>query len=128
MTAVLALDQGTTGSSAIVFDEAAAIRGSADREIRQSYPASAHVEHDPDEIFTTTIAVGRDALARAGIAAKDLAAIGITTQRETTVVWERATGRPIHPPSFGRVGRAQRSAKDFARPVTRSWSASAPAS
>jgi glycerol kinase len=97
VTAVLALDQGTTGSSAMVFDETGAIRGSADREIRQSYPASAHVEHDPDEIFATTVAVGRDALASAGIAAKDLAAIGITNQRETTVVWERATGRPIHP-------------------------------
>ncbi len=97
MTAVLALDQGTTGSSAIVFDEAGAVRGSADREIRQSYPASAHVEHDPDEILATTVAVGREALARAGIAAKDLAAIGITNQRETTIVWERATGRPIHP-------------------------------
>ena len=97
MTAVLALDQGTTGSSAIVFDEAGAIRGSADREIRQFYPASAHVEHDPDEIFATTVAVGREALARAGLAAKDLAAIGITNQRETTVVWERETGRPIHP-------------------------------
>ena len=97
MRAVLALDQGTTGSSAIVFDDTGTIRGSADREIRQSYPASAHVEHDPDEIFATTVAVGRDALGRAGIAAKDLAAIGITNQRETTVVWERATGRPIHP-------------------------------
>ena len=97
MTAVLALDQGTTGSSAIVFDEAGAIRGSADREIQQSYPASAHVEHDPDEIFASTVAVGREALARAGVAAKHLAAIGITNQRETTVVWERATGRPIHP-------------------------------
>src|ERR1700716_3880675 len=91
--AVLALDQGTTGSSATVFDDTGAIRGSADREIRQSYPASAHVEHDPDEIFATTVAVGRDALGRAGIAAKDLAAIGITNQRENTVVWERATGR-----------------------------------
>ena len=97
MTAVLALDQGTTGSSALVFDEAGAIRGSADREIRQSYPSSAHVEHDPEEIFATTVAVGREALARAGIGAKDIAAIGITNQRETTVVWERATGRPIHP-------------------------------
>jgi glycerol kinase len=97
VTAVLALDQGTTGSSALVFDEAGAIRGSADREIRQSYPASAHVEHDPDEIFATTVAVGREALARAGIGAKDIAAIGITNQRETTVVWERATGHPIHP-------------------------------
>jgi glycerol kinase len=96
VTAILALDQGTTGSRAIVFDEAGAIRGSADREIRQSYPASAHVEHDPEEIFATTVAVGREALARAGIDAKALAAIGITNQRETTVVWERATGRPIH--------------------------------
>jgi glycerol kinase len=97
VTAVLALDQGTTGSTAIVFDEAGAIRGSADREIRQSYPASGHVEHDPNEIFATTVAVGREALTRAGLAAADLAAIGITNQRETTVVWERATGRPIHP-------------------------------
>jgi glycerol kinase len=97
VTAVLALDQGTTGSSAIVFDETGAIRASADREIRQSYPASAHVEHDPDEIFATTVAVGREALTRAALAAHDLAAIGITNQRETTVVWERKTGRPIHP-------------------------------
>jgi glycerol kinase len=97
VTAVLALDQGTTGSAAMIVDETGAIRGSADREIRQSYPASAHVEHDPDEIFATTVAVGRDAIGRAGVAAKDLAAIGITNQRETTVVWERATGRPIHP-------------------------------
>ncbi|HKC92115.1 MAG TPA: glycerol kinase GlpK [Candidatus Limnocylindria bacterium] len=97
MTAVLALDQGTTGSSAIVFDETGAIRGSADREVRQSYPASAQVEHDPDEIFATTVAVGREALTGARLAANELAAIGITNQRETTVVWERKTGRPIHP-------------------------------
>jgi glycerol kinase len=97
MSAVLALDQGTTGSRAIVFDESGTIRGSADREIRQSYPASGQVEHDAEEIFATTVAVGRDALARAGIAASGLAGIGITNQRETTVVWERATGRPIHP-------------------------------
>jgi glycerol kinase len=95
--AVLALDQGTTGSRAIVFDEAGAVRGSANREIHQSYPASAHVEHDPGEIFASTVAVGREALARAGLTASDLTAIGITNQRETTVVWERATGRPIHP-------------------------------
>jgi glycerol kinase len=94
---VLALDQGTTGSAALVFDAAGAVRGVADREIAQSYPASGHVEHDPDEIFATTVAVGRDALAAAGIGATDIAAIGITNQRETTVVWERATGRPIHP-------------------------------
>ena len=97
MSFVLALDQGTTGSAALVFDAVGAVRGSADREIAQSYPASGHVEHDPDEIFATTVAVGRDALAAAGIGGRDIAAIGITNQRETTVVWERATGRPIHP-------------------------------
>jgi glycerol kinase len=96
VTAVLALDQGTTGSSAIVFDESGAIRGSADREIRQLYPASAQVEHDPDEIFATTVAVGREALAHARLRANEITAIGITNQRETTVVWERDTGRPIH--------------------------------
>ena len=97
MTAILALDQGTTGSSAIVFDEMGAIKGAADREIRQFYPASGHVEHDPDEIFATTIAVARDALAKASVRAKDVAAIGITNQRETVVVWDRNTGRPIYP-------------------------------
>jgi len=93
---VLALDQGTTGSAAIVFDESGGIRGNADREIAQHYPASGYVEHDPDEIFTTTVAVAKESLTAAGIGARDLAAIGITNQRETTVVWERATGRPIH--------------------------------
>ena len=97
MTYVLALDQGTTGSAALVFDESGAVRGSADREIAQHYPASGHVEHDPDEIFATTVAVGREALAAAKVGARDVAAIGITCQRETTVVWERATGRPVHP-------------------------------
>ena len=96
MSAILALDQGTTGSAALVFDEAGRIRGSADREIAQHYPASGHVEHDADEILATTIAVGREALAAAGLVARDVAAIGITNQRETTVVWERSTGRPIH--------------------------------
>jgi glycerol kinase len=96
VTAILALDQGTAGSAALVFDEAGRLRGSADREIAQHYPASGHVEHDADEIFATTVAVGREALAAAGIAGRDVAAIGITNQRETTVVWERTTGRPIH--------------------------------
>ncbi|MDQ6858410.1 MAG: glycerol kinase GlpK [Chloroflexota bacterium] len=96
MSAILALDQGTTGSAALVFDEDGQVRGSADHEIAQHYPASGHVEHDPDEIFATTVAAGREALAAAGIGARDVAAIGITNQRETVVVWERATGRPIH--------------------------------
>jgi glycerol kinase len=96
VSAILALDQGTTGSTAVVFDEERRVRGSADREIVQHYPASGHVEHDPEEIFATTVAVGREALAAAGVAARDIVAIGITNQRETTVVWERSTGRPIH--------------------------------
>ena len=96
-TAILALDQGTTGSAALVFDDSGAVLGSADREIAQHYPASGHVEHDPEEIYRTTVAVGRAALAASGRAATDIAAIGITNQRETTVVWEAATGRPIHP-------------------------------
>src|SRR5438477_6899156 len=96
VTLILALDQGTTGSTAIVCDRAGRVRGSADREIAQHYPASGHVEHDAEEIFATTVAVGLQALAAAGVAAREIAAIGITNQRETTVVWERATGRPIH--------------------------------
>jgi glycerol kinase len=96
VTVILALDQGTTGSAAIVFDEAGRVRGSGDREIAQHYPASGHVEHDADEIFASTVAVGRQAVAAAGLGARDIAAIGITNQRETTVVWERISGRPIH--------------------------------
>ncbi len=97
MRRILALDQGTSGSSALVFDENVAVVGMADREIAQHYPASGHVEHDPMEIFTTTVAVGREALAASSTAVEGVAAIGITNQRETTVIWERATGRPIHP-------------------------------
>ena len=96
MSAILALDQGTTGSAALVFDEHGRITGSADREIEQHYPASGHVEHDAEQIFRTTVAVGREALIAAGIEAAGLAAIGITNQRETVVVWDRMTGVPIH--------------------------------
>lgn len=94
---LLALDQGTTGSAAFVIDAASNILGSADREIRQSYPQPGWVEHDPEEIFRTTVAVGREALAMAGVSATNVAAIGITNQRETTVVWDKQTGHPIYP-------------------------------
>ena len=90
---ILALDQGTTGSAALVFDEQARVRGAADRELRQYYPAEGQVEHDPVEIWETTLAVAREALGRAG-GPEALAAIGITNQRETTILWERASGRP----------------------------------
>jgi glycerol kinase len=93
---ILAIDQGTTSTRAIVFDEAQAIRGSAQQEFPQHYPASGWVEHDPEDIWRTTLETARGALAKAGIAAKDLAAIGITNQRETTLVWDRRSGKPIH--------------------------------
>ena len=90
---LLAIDQGTTSSRAIVFDALGAVRATAQRELTQHYPASGWVEHDPEEIWSATLAVTRDALARAGGA---VAAIGITNQRETTVVWDRASGAPVH--------------------------------
>ena len=95
--AVLALDQGTTGTAALVFDADGSVLGAADREIRQSYPQPGWVEHDPHEILSTTIAVAGEAMSRAGIGARDVAAIGITNQRETAVVWDRSTGEPIYP-------------------------------
>jgi glycerol kinase len=96
MSVILALDQGTTSSRAIVFDRAGRIVSVAQREFRQIFPQSGWVEHDPDEIWTTQLAVAREALDRGGFGAGDVAAIGITNQRETTVVWDRATGAPVH--------------------------------
>ena len=90
---LLAIDQGTTSSRAVVFDARGAIRTVAQREFTQHYPAGGWVEHDPEEIWSATLAVTREALAAAGGA---VVAIGITNQRETTVVWDRATGAPIH--------------------------------
>jgi len=96
MSYVLALDQGTTSSRAIVFDEHARTRGTAQAEFRQIYPQPGWVEHDPEEIWRTQLECARGALESAGLKAADLAAIGITNQRETVLVWERATGKPIH--------------------------------
>jgi glycerol kinase len=95
MRCVLALDQGTTSSRAIVFDKSGAIRGSAQQEFRQIFPQPGWVEHDATEIWATQSGVMHEALAKAGVSAREIAGIGITNQRETTVVWERATGRPI---------------------------------
>ena len=97
MSFVLALDQGTTSSRAIVFDRAGAIRAVAQQEFKQHYPQPGWVEHDPTEIWATQSGVLAEALAKAGIAETDLAAIGIANQRETTVLWERASGRPVAP-------------------------------
>jgi glycerol kinase len=95
MPFVLALDQGTTSSRALVFDHGGAVRGMAQREFRQIYPEPGWVEHDPTEIWATQSGVMHEALAKAGVTGRDVAAIGITNQRETTLLWERATGRPL---------------------------------
>lgn len=95
--AVLALDQGTTSSRAILFDHDGRTLSVARREFAQHYPRAGWVEHDPDEIWSSQVAVAAEAMARAGLAPADLAAIGITNQRETTLLWDRATGRPLHP-------------------------------
>jgi len=93
---VLALDQGTTSSRAIVFTPDLAIAGLAQREFAQHFPASGWVEHDPHDIWRTTLETARQALAAAGLEARDVAAIGITNQRETCLMWDRRTSRPIH--------------------------------
>ncbi|MDO4247168.1 MAG: glycerol kinase GlpK [Deinococcus sp.] len=93
---ILALDQGTTSSRAIVFDHAGNIRGVGQKEFKQHFPKPGWVEHDAAEIWSTQIGVVGEALSKAGIRASDIAAIGITNQRETTVVWDRKTGQPIH--------------------------------
>ncbi len=94
-THVLALDQGTTSSRAIVFDEAGAPVARAQHEFPQGFPSPGHVTHDPEAIWDSQLRSAREALETSGLRASDLAAIGIANQRETVVVWERATGRPV---------------------------------
>src|ERR1700755_3319839 len=96
MSFVLAIDQGTTSSRAIVFRSDISVAAVAQQEFPQHFPASGWVEHEPEDIWTSTVMTCRDALDKAGLKAKDIAAIGITNQRETTVVWDRATGKAIH--------------------------------
>ena len=96
MTYLLALDQGTSSSRSIVFDADGRTVAMAQQELPQIYPQPGWVEHDPQEIWRTQLITAREALAKAGIAARDVRAVGITNQRETTVVWNRTTGLPIH--------------------------------
>jgi glycerol kinase len=93
---VLAIDQGTTSSRAILFDRACNIVAVAQQEFKQHFPRSGWVEHEPEDIWTSTLAVCREAVEKAGAGPKDIAAIGITNQRETVVVWDRETGKAIH--------------------------------
>jgi len=94
---ILAMDQGTTSSRAIVFNRGGAIKSMAQRELRQHYPQPGWVEHDANEIWSTQAGVAAEAIASAGISTADVAGIGIANQRETTVVWDRRTGNPICP-------------------------------
>lgn len=93
---VLAVDQGTTSSRAMIFDGATRVRGVAQQEFPQIFPRSGWVEHDPEDIWRTVVATVRGALAAAKLSAKDIAAIGITNQRETALIWDRKTGQAIH--------------------------------
>ena len=92
---VLALDQGTTSSRAIVFGHDGRAVATAQQEFPQIFPGPGHVEHDPEAIWSSQTAVAREALTRAGASATDIAAIGVTNQRETTVLWDRHTGKPV---------------------------------
>lgn len=96
MRFVLALDQGTSSSRSIVFDDEGRVRALAQRELPQHYPQPGWVEHEPEDIWRTQLETAREALAKAGVAAQDVRAIGITNQRETTLLWERASGAPLH--------------------------------
>jgi glycerol kinase len=96
MSHVLAIDQGTTSSRAIVFRADISIAAIAQQEFPQHFPASGWVEHEPEDIWTSTVATCREAMKKAGLTPADIAAIGITNQRETTVVWDRATGQAVH--------------------------------
>jgi glycerol kinase len=96
MTHILAIDQGTTSTRAILFDAGLGVLASAQQEFPQHFPQSGWVEHDPADIWESVLATARGAMARAGVDAAGIAAIGITNQRETTLVWDAATGRPVH--------------------------------
>jgi len=107
MTYLLALDQGTSSSRSIVFDAQGRIVAMAQQELTQHYPQPGWVEHDPLEIWRTQLTTAREALAKAGATAAQVHAIGITNQRETTVVWNRKTGQPIHPAIVWQDRRAE---------------------
>lgn len=96
MTFIMAIDQGTTSSRAILFDRSLDVHSVAQEEFPQHFPDSGWVEHDPTDIWSTTAASARGVIEKAGIATREIAAIGITNQRETTIVWDKSTGEPIH--------------------------------
>jgi len=132
--AVLAIDQGTTGSTALVLAQDGAVLGRATEEFTQFYPEPGWVEHDPEEIWRVSLGVMEAALDEASLEPQQLRAIGITNQRETTLVWDRETGEPLHRaivwqsrqtadpstgPSSGRAGRPPTSARPCGRTGSR---------
>jgi len=121
MAYLLALDQGTTSSRAIVFDADGRVRGLAQQAFAQHFPASDRVEHDPQDILRTQFDCAREALANAGVAAREVAAIGVANQRETTVLWERASGRALAPAI---VWQDRRTAAECARLRAAGWAES----
>jgi glycerol kinase len=110
---LLSLDQGTTSSRAIVFDSEGKHCASAQREFKQHFPQPGWVEHNPSDIWQTTLECGRQAIADAGLTATDIAAIGITNQRETTLIWDKATGEPVYPAIVWQDRRTAEICQDF---------------
>lgn len=108
---VMALDAGTTSNRAIIFDNESHIVSVSQKEFTQYFPKPGWVEHDANEIFHSMVEVMREALAQANMTASEISAIGITNQRETTVVWDKNTGIPCTTPSFGSPARPHRFAK-----------------
>ena len=96
MKYILSLDQGTTSSRAILFDQNGQMKSVAQKEFQQYYPHPGWVEHDALEIWETQLSVAREAIAKLGISAREIAAIGITNQRETTILWDKRNGKPIY--------------------------------
>ena len=116
---LLAVDQGTTGTTCLVVDEELRVRASGYREIAQHFPRSGWVEHDPEELWDSVLAAAADALTGARIEAHDLDAIGITNQRETTIVWERSSGQPVHRAIVWQDRRTAERCKELPRDLIR---------
>ncbi len=112
---ILALDQGTTSSRAIVFDKNGVIKAIAQKEFTQLFPQPGWVEHDPNEIWSTQLGVAAEAISKAGLTVKDIAAIGITNQRETVVVWDRHSGKPVYNAIVWQDRRTAHHCDDLAR-------------
>jgi glycerol kinase len=116
---LLAIDQGTTGTMCLVVDEELRPRGRGYREVAQHFPRSGWVEHDPEELWESVLGAAADALADAGIAASELQGIGLTNQRETTIVWERRSGRPVHRAIVWQDRRTAERCKELPRELIR---------